>query len=221
MLPSATFQIRLAADANSIINSVSNTLELIRNGIGLLIVAVLLYYFARVAVWIGDAFTARLLAPLAPLIAAVPNSRQAYLLGTYLGYKVRFTITPGQSVGSGDASSSINAFHVEVLDVPGKKDWWLQFHVSGMFGQGPKQLGIGARDTALAERLQQSNVVKEVEAVSSPTDIYITVSYEAFRKSLTYTDDVSPRKVPTAEVVPRYLALAVRLAELNARINPL
>ena len=197
----------------------SNTLELIRNGVALLAVAVVLYFVARLAVRIGDAYTARMLAPLAPMIGANVDSRRSYLLGTYDGYNVHIDMSPGQSVGTGESASSINAFHVKVLDLPGKKDWWIQFHVTGIFGQGPKELGIGARDDALAERLRLTNVVREVAAVSAPTNTYITVSYEAFQKVLTYTDDVSPGKLPTRETFAKHLALAVRLAALNKQIN--
>ena len=62
-------------------------------------------------------------------------------------------------------------------------------------------------------------LITEVGAVSSPTLSYVTVEYDARTRMLTYTDDVSPLRVPNQARFAVYLALAARLAALNARVN--
>jgi hypothetical protein len=196
-----------------------STFEFIRNSLALLMIAALLYYIARVAVRIGNWRTSRLLAPFAPLIDATPNSRDGFLIGSYQGYKVILDMSPKASVGQGESATHINAFMVKVLDQPGEKDWWLTFHVTGLLGQGAKRLAVSARTDELAERLRVSGIIDDVEQISAPTRAYITVAYDSFQKRLTYTDDVSPRKLPPQEHVQRYLALATRLAAVNKIVN--
>jgi hypothetical protein len=133
---------------------------------------------------------------------------------------VRVSFATRQSVGSGESATDINAFSIEVVDQAGRQDWRVKFHVLGIFGQGPKQLFIEASDRALGERLERSGVLDAVSAVSSPTRDYVTVAYDARRRSLTYTDDVSPRRISSRERFAAQLALVARLAEINAQVNP-
>ena len=88
-----------------------------------------------------------------------------------------------------------------------------------MFGQGAKCLHIEAHDKALAERLKRAGVVAEVEAMSAPTTYYVTVAYESRRRTLTYTDDVSPQRISSRDQFTKKLALAVRLSQINERVN--
>jgi hypothetical protein len=196
-----------------------STFEFIRNSLALVIIAVLLYYIAQVAVRIGNWRASRLLAPFAPLIGATPNSRNGFLTGNYQGHKIILDMSPKTSVGQGESATHINAFMVKVLDQPGEKDWWLTFHVTGLLGQGPRRLAVSARTDELAERLRASGIIDDVEQVSAPTQTYTTVAYDSFQKRLTYTDDVSPRKLPPQEHVQRYLELATRLAAVNKIVN--
>ena len=129
------------------------------------------------------------------------------------------SFTPGQSVGAGDSATSINAFYIEVLNLSGQQDWRIKFHLAGFFGQKPKQLYLEVQDRALGERLDQAGVLAEVAAVSAPTEDYVTVTYESQRKTLTYTDDVSPRQIPSHQQFAAQLALIARLAEVNERVN--
>jgi hypothetical protein len=198
-----------------------STFEFIRNSLGLVAFLVVLYYVVQVIVHFSDARSARMLAPFAPVISAVAEPGKPFLVGYYAGHKVRLTFSPKMNVNSstGETRSRINAFHVQILELPGKTDWWLKFHLSGLLGQGRKQLGIRAREAGLAERIRLSGVVEEVERVTNPSDTYIAVSYESFFKTLTYTDDVSPRKIPSEADLLKQLALAIRLATVNAQIN--
>ncbi|CAG0937011.1 hypothetical protein TFLX_05914 [Thermoflexales bacterium] len=179
-----------------------------------------IYVVARVITMIGDAGSAHLLAPLAPAIGGTVDRNQPCIRGRYQGRDVRVSFTPGQSVGSGDSATAINAFYVEVLDLPGRQDWRIKFHLSGLLGQGPKQLTIEVQDKALGERLEQSEVLSAVAAVSTPTQPYVTVAYEARQKTLTYTDDMTPRQIPSRAQFTAQLELVARLAEVNDRVNP-
>ena len=74
-------------------------------------------------------------------------------------------------------------------------------------------------DESLRRRLDEAGVIADVGAVSSPTLSYVTVQYEMRSRTLTYTDDVSPSRVPNLARFAVHLALVARLAALNARVN--
>lgn len=179
----------------------------------------LLYLLARGAAKIADASTARLLAPLAPPIEG--KLEQTRIRGRYGGHELMVSSFPGQSVGTGESATRINAFIIEVLHVVGQQDWHLQFYVTGWLGQGPKELIIHAQDQALGERLRQSDVLLAVNGVSAPTDSYVTVRYEARWQRLIYTDDVSPEKVPSLQHYAKQLALLDHLVGVNNSVNPI
>lgn len=96
----------------------------------------------------------------------------------------------------------------------------MKFYLTGLVGQGPKQLTIEVQDKALGERLELSDVLAGVAAVSAPTQDYVTVAYEARRKTLTYTDDMTPRRIPSHARFAAQLELVARLAEVNDQVNP-
>ena len=193
---------------------------------GVLIVLVMLpvlYGIGRAGSALGNVRSAYLLAPLAPMIGGHVERSRRRLVGTYEGWPVQVFFEPQRSVGSsGNASSAtsrMNAFSIAIPDLPGASDWRLQFHVTGTFGQGGRELGFGMVDESLRQRLEEADVIADVGAVSSPTLSYVTVQYEARTQTLTYTDDVSPSRVPNLARFAVHLALAARLAALNARVN--
>ncbi|HSU93799.1 MAG TPA: hypothetical protein VLI43_08810 [Gemmatimonadaceae bacterium] len=193
---------------------------------GVLIVLVMLpvlYGIGRAGSALGNVRSAYLLAPLAPMIGGHVERSRRRLVGTYEGWPVQVFFEPQRSVGSsGNASSAtsrMNAFSIAIPDLPGAADWRLQFHVTGTFGQGGRELGFGMVDESLRQRLEGAGALADVGAVSSPTLSYVTVQYEARTQTLTYTDDVSPSRVPNLARFAVHLALAARLAALNARVN--
>ena len=193
---------------------------------GVLIVLVMLpvlYGIGRAGSALGNVRSAYLLAPLAPMIGGHVERSRRRLVGTYEGWPVQVFFEPQRSVGSsGNASSAtsrMNAFSIAIPNLPGAADWRLQFHVTGTFGQGGRELGFGMVDESLRQRLEEAGVIADVGAVSSPTLSYVTVQYEARTQTLTYTDDVSPSRVPNLARFAVHLALAARLAALNARVN--
>jgi hypothetical protein len=113
----------------------------------------------------------------------------------------------------------MNAFSIAIPNLPGGADWRLQFHVTGTFGQGGRELGFVMNDKPLRLRLEEAGVIADVGAVSSPTLSYMTVEFETRTQTLTYTDDVSPSRVPNQARFAVHLALVARLAALNARVN--
>src|SRR5687768_3079483 len=105
--------------------------------LGALILVVLipvLYMVGRLIGTIGDAWSARILAPLAPAIAGTVYRSRPCIKGHYQGRAVRVSFTPGQSVGAGDSATTINAFYIEVIAVPGRQDWRLKFSGAGFLG---------------------------------------------------------------------------------------
>jgi hypothetical protein len=197
-----------------------DTSTFILGAVILVVLIPVIYVVARVVTTIGDVGSARLLAPLAPAIGGTISQGRPCINGSYQERAVRVSFTPGQSVGSGDSATAINAFYIEVLDLPGRQDWRIKFYLTGLVGQGPKQLTIEVQDKALGERLEQAGVLAGVAAVSTPTQDYVTVAYEARRKTLTYTDDMTPRQIPSRAQFAAQLELVTRLAEVNDRVNP-
>lgn len=193
---------------------------------GVLIVLVMLpvlYGIGRAGTALGGVWSAYLLAPLAPMVGGHVERSSRRLVGTYEGWPVHVFFDPRRSVGLlGDepsVTSRMNPFSIAIPDLPGGADWRLQFHVTGPLGQGARELGFGMADEPLRHRLEEAGVIAEVGAVSSPTLSYVTVQYETRTRTLTYTDDVSPSRVPSHERFAVHLALVARLAVLNTRVN--
>jgi hypothetical protein len=180
-----------------------------------------LYFFARFVSTIGDAWSASQLAPLAPVIGGAVTRDPPQIQGSYQGRNLRVSFTPGQNVGAGEGASQINAFQIETLELAGRQDWRIKFYLSGFFGQGAKQLLIEVQDKVLGERLESSGVLAEIAGVNSPTQPYVTVAYDARQKILTYTDDMTPHKLPTREQFAAQLKLVARLADVNQQVNSL
>jgi hypothetical protein len=64
-------------------------------------------------------------------------------------------------------------------------------------------------------------VLSDIAAVNTPAQPYVTVAYDARQKTLTYTDDMTPCKIPTPEQFAAHLKLVARLADVNRQANPL
>ena len=192
--------------------------------LGVLIVAValpVLYFMAGFARKIGEVWAARILAPLAPLLGSEAKLSAGSLRGIYQGCNLRAFYGKDKNGGWDDTLNSVgfNAFYIEVMDLPGQYNWAVKFRVSGLLGQGPKLLVIQAADNDLGERLAHTDVIALVSNVSTPSEDYVTVAFDARRKVLTYSDDVSPRSIPSAKQFRAQLDLVVRLVEINTEVN--
>jgi len=161
----------------------------------------------------------RRLAPLAARIGGSFAGGSTSLHGTYRDHRLRISYSPKQPLGSGESATYFNAFHIQVIDLPGRSPWRIPFELTGVLGQGPKRLYIEAQDEALKERLRQSGILREVAEVSAPTTYYVTVDYDPRQKTLTYTDDVSPAVVPSLHDFQKQLDLVARLVEIHQSVN--
>jgi hypothetical protein len=191
--------------------------------LGALILVVLvpcLYFAARAASVVLDAWGAYRLAPLAPPIAGTIDRKSPCIRGIFRGNNVRVSFSTEESVGSGESATSINAFYIQVTDLPGKHNWRIPFGATGTFGLGPKRVYIETQDGVLRERLDRSGVLLAVEGVSARTANYVTVDYDCRLKTLTYIDDVSPKWVPSPAAYAKQLDLVARLVEINKHVNP-
>jgi len=189
---------------------------------GVLVVLVMLpvlYGIGRAGTALGDVWSAHLLAPLAKMINGHVERSRRRLVGSYEGLPVQVSFNPRQTVGVFDKTSRMNAFSIAVPDVPGGANWRLQFHTTGMLGQGGRQLTLTSDDDLVRRRLEEAGVIADVGAVSGPTLSYVTVQYDTSMRTLTYTDDVSPARVPSPARFAVHLALVARLVALNMRVN--
>jgi hypothetical protein len=159
------------------------------------------------------------MAPLAQAIGGVVDPRGPAICGSYQGRTLRAFNQTNANVGSGESASTMNAFYVEVSDLPGVRNWSLKFYVTGLLGQGPKKLHIETADEALGERLLQSGIIDEVAAFCTPSTNYVAVVYDVWRKTITLTNDVLREKLPSPENFVRQASLAVRLAQVNEQAN--
>ncbi len=190
---------------------------------GVLVLIVLLpifYFIGRAGTILGDFKIAHLLTPIAPVINGHVERSRRRIVGTYDGRALYVFADPKRSVGlAGGVTSRINEFSIAIPDLPGVGDWRLQFYLTGTFGQGPRELAVQGADEPLQQRLEQSGVIEDVGAVTSATQSYVTVQYEKRTQTLTLTDDVAPLTVPSSARFSALLALASRLAVVNARVN--
>jgi hypothetical protein len=176
-------------------------------------------YSGRVVQRLIDRHTARAMAPLAQAIGGAVDSRGPAIRANYQGRPLRAFSEPEANVGSGDSASTMNAFYVEVSDLPGVRNWSIKFYVTGLLGQGPKKLQIETTDEALGERLLRSGIMDEVAAFCAPTTDYVAVAYDVWRKTVTLTDDILREKLPSPKSFVRQASLAVRLAQVNEQAN--
>jgi hypothetical protein len=189
---------------------------------GVLIVLAMLpvfYVIGRAGTALGDVWSAHLLAALAPMVNGHVERSRRRLVGTYEGFPVHVTFNPRQTVGLYAKTSRMNAFSIAVPGLPGGANWRLQFQVTGLLGQGGRKLDLSSDDERLRRRLEEAGVIEEVGAVSGPTLSYVTVQYDASTRTLTYTDDVAPARVPSRARFAVHLALVAHLVRLNTRVN--
>ncbi|MCB0165964.1 MAG: hypothetical protein KDI79_17150 [Anaerolineae bacterium] len=158
-------------------------------------------------------------APLAPIInGTVTNdgggAATSWLTGTYRRRKVRASMAPGRNRYSGESGHTYNYFDIEIQDVSGRQDWSVVYKTS-LPGFGQTGWGVETKDKSLEESLRGAGVVDMVARLGGPT-----VEYKVKQGTLLYSEDVTPRWVPTPERFQEELELLLRLAEVNEAINP-
>ncbi len=189
-------------------------------GAAVLAVALPLLYFAvRFIAKVGDRWSAIRLAPLAADIGGMVVVNPPHVRVQREGRQLRISYAPRMSVGRGDSATHINAVHVDLAGLPGAQPWRVIFQVTGLLGQGPKELQIEAQDERLAARLHHAGVIERLASVCTPSRDYVAATYDPHTRLLTLTDDVSPRTLPRAAECERLLEAVLRLAEINELDN--
>jgi hypothetical protein len=178
---------------------------------------VAIYFVARLVAAVGDAWGAHQLAPLAPTIGGVVSRDGPHVDGSYRGLRLRVFATT-DNIGSGETGTRMNAIKIEVPDLDGHGSWRIAYHPTSWLGPN-RELFIEVPDTALGDRINGCGALEAIAAVNTPSESYVAVAYDARERKLTYTDDVSPRRVPKTADFARQLDLVVRLVEINTAAN--
>lgn len=189
-------------------------------GAVVLIVAVPLIYFAARAISrAGDRLSAHMLQPIAAAVSGTVHVDPPHIAARHDGRDIRMSSAPGSAAGEGEGADTVNEFIVAVSGVQGRHSWAFRFHVTGLFGQGPKELLIEVADPALGDRLIEAGALAQATTFFAATAVYKAVAYDARSKVLTCTDDVKPRKLPSPRRAQDQMALAVALASINERVD--
>jgi hypothetical protein len=174
----------------------------------------------KVVTWVNDRFTARAYAPLAQAVGGQVDLTGPWIVLVHRGWRLRAALSGQTTIGTGESARTIKTFWVQVLEVPGRSNWVVRYHLTGFFGQGPLQLALETSDIALARRLEGCGVYEAVAAVTMPSTYYAPVEYDQWSQTLLLVDDVShQRGLPAPDQLVKYAELGVRLAEINASVN--
>ena len=182
--------------------------------------------FLFVAYWIGKllgrANNTRFAKAWKPLMAIIDGtivydgagSDTSWLTGTYQGYKVRASMSPGSNkyTMSHNSYDRYNSFNVQLLDQPGKQDWKIH--------NGTQALGVSRQGWAiqapfaLQEQLNREGVMDHIKPMGNPV-----LSYREQPQALQLSDDVTPQWAPNPERFKQQLDLLVYLAKVNQQVN--
>ena len=176
---------------------------------------------ARFVARIRNQARARSMTPLARAIdGRVEHSdanQNPVIVARHEGRALRAFASPQVRAGRDDTSLVINEFSVRVAGVAGDHGWVARFHVTGLLGQGTRKLHIETREESLGQALVGDGLLEVLEAFCSPSADYAAASYDVHTRTLTLTDDVQPKIIPTAERFRRQALLAIEVASLTER----
>lgn len=180
-------------------------------GVIVLIIFIVCAYFAGrlMSAWKNRRF-ATAWAPLVPLINGTVHNdgggaATSWLTGTYQGKQVKASIMPGRNrhIEGGDR---YNYFDVALLDVPGQHNWRINYQTA-LLGLGNTGWDIKTDDQTLRVRLHESGIIADLARLGTPT-----IEYTARGRTLLYSEDITPRWVPTPERFQAVLEILLRLA---------
>lgn len=137
----------------------------------------------------------------------------SWLTGNYGGKSVQASMIPDRNLYQEEGGSRYNYFDVALVDLPGKQNWRIEYKTPVM-GLGANGWQIKAEDSNLDLRLQQSGVVDMLARFGTPT-----IEYMARTRTLRYSEDITPRWVPTPERFQEELEVLLLLATINADAN--
>lgn len=145
----------------------------------------------------------------------------SWLTGTFEGRQVHASMTPNRNRHS-DGGASYHHFEVTLQNVPGRVDWQVEY-AAGMLGFGEQSWQIRADDPAVADRLQRSDVIDLIRPLAEARAVppwLPTVKYSYRSSTVSYSEDAGTSWIPTPERFREQLALLIRLAQVNADVNP-
>src|SRR5688572_5887827 len=166
-------------------------------------------------------------APLVPVINGTivddgGGAASSWLTGTFQGRKVHAKMAPTMNRSTGSVSGlKYNYFEVAVHDERGGCDWRVE-HSSSFLGVGKEGWHVEAPDASIVDRLRQAGVLEMVNAGAGavPPPALPTVDYRKGTATLIYCEDVGAGWVPSTARFREQLELVLRLAHVNAGVNP-
>lgn len=155
--------------------------------------------------------------PLIPLIQGKVSddgggAATSWLNGSYRGQRIVASMIPGRNryLENGE---TYNYFDVALLDLPGKHDWRIEYKTK-VIGLGSTGWQIDTKNQLLKDRLEMAGVPARLQSLGSPT-----LDYSTSRRLLLYSEDVTPRWLPTPERFTEELDLLLLLATLHQELN--
>ena len=138
----------------------------------------------------------------------------SWLTGTYSGRQFRASMIPNRNRYQGESGHNYNYFDVALLGVAGSQDWSIEYRTA-LWGIQQEGWHIESKDAALQERLRASGIIDLVSRFGSPA-----VKYGSRERTLLYSEEVTPLWTPMPERFREELDLLLRLAQMNAEVNP-
>lgn len=178
---------------------------------------VVVYVIGRILAAFTKAKFKRALAPLAPTIAGTLSDEGSGALGGTVDGRTIWVRT-SEGVRShqypGHSNTKRNLFEIELPQIAGAHEWSIALSVASY---GPLEYVIRSSDDATRDRLTNAGVIADVTALNG----WIVIRYSSVMKSLSYTEEVTPRLAPTPERFRQQLDLLAHLARVNDAVNAL
>jgi hypothetical protein len=189
--------------------------------IGVIVLVIFLFCALAVGRFLSTLKNRRFTQAWAPLITLINGkvvhdgggAATSWLTGTYQGKSVQASMIPDRNKYQEEGSDRYNYFDVAFVDLPGQRDWRIVYKTS-VLGMGTTGWQIEAANPALGAQLQEMDIIPTLSRWGSPT-----IEYSARKRTLSYSEDITPRWVPTPERFGEELQLLLQLAQLNEQMN--
>lgn len=164
--------------------------------------------------------------PLVPVIGGKVvedggGAATSWLTGTYEGRQVYASMIPNRNQSS-ESGLRYHHFDAVIQHVPGRVDWQVEYK-AGMLGFGKEGWQTRADDPLVAARLQLAGVVDLIRPLAEARAIppgLPTVKYSYRTSTITYSEDAGTSWIPSPDRFREQLAVLIRLAQVNADVNP-
>lgn len=156
-------------------------------------------------------------APLIPVVGGTVHEdpqgggATSWLVGTYRGRTIHARMSP--DVRPLEVANYENRFAVGVAELDGAAHWRL-VHLGAIVGVHEAGWKIETDDALLAGRLRGTGILEVLESVGRPD-----ARYNRHERAVFLEVDVRPLRVPPRESFVALLEAAVRVAEVNERLN--